>query len=74
MDVKRIERIADRIVDVFSDMRVTDSELIYVAMYVVIKAQPATIVERVVEFGEQVKWELNNNRKNKGYIQDGLFE
>jgi F0F1-type ATP synthase gamma subunit len=74
MDAKRIERVADKIVDAFSDMRITDQELIYVAMYTVMKSQPTIIVERIVEFGEQVKWEIKNERRNREYIQDGLFD
>ena len=74
MDIKRIERVADRVVDAFADMRITDQELIYVAMYTVMKAQPPIIVERIVEFGEQVKWEIKNERQNKEYVQDGLFD
>jgi hypothetical protein len=73
MDAKKCERAADRIVDAFADMRITDRELMYVAMYTVIKAQPIQILERVVEFGEQVKWEINNNRQNREYVEDGLF-
>ena len=65
MDAKRIERVADKIVDAFSDMRITDQELIYVAMYTVMKSQPTIIVERIVEFGEQVKWEIKNDRRTK---------
>ena len=74
MDARRMERAADKIVDAFSDMRITDQELIYVAMYTVMKSQPTIIVERIVEFGEQVKWEIRNDRRNKEYIQDGLFD
>ncbi len=73
MDIRRIERVADKVVDAFADMRITDQELIYVAMYTVMKAQPPIIVERIVEFGEQVKWEIRNDRQNKEYVQDGLF-
>ena len=74
MDIKRIERVSDKVVDAFADMRITDQELIYVAMYTVMKAQPRIIVERIVEFGEQVKWEIKNERQNKEYVQDGLFD
>ena len=74
MDIKRIERVADKVVDAFADMRITDQELIYVAMYTVMKAQPRIIVERIVEFGEQVKWEIKNDRQNTEYVQDGLFD
>ena len=73
MDARRIEKAAERIVDAFADMRITDEELMYVAMYTVIKANPVQILERVVEFGEQVKWEIRNERKNREYVEDGLF-
>jgi N-acetyl-gamma-glutamylphosphate reductase len=73
MDVKRLERSADKIIDAFADMRIDDRELMYVAMYVVIKAQPSHIIDRVVEFGEQLKWEIKNDRRNDQYVQDNLF-
>jgi hypothetical protein len=37
------------------------------------KAQPVEILYRVVEFGEQIKWEVNNKRKNDKAVQDELF-
>ena len=73
MDIKRIERSADRILDAFADLRVDDNEIMYVAMYVVIKAQSGQLLSRVVDFGEQVKWELNHRRENTSYVQDNLF-
>ena len=73
MDVKRIERSADKILDAFADLRINDNELMYVAMYVVIKAQRGQLLSRVVEFGEQVKWEINNRKENTSYVQDNLF-
>jgi hypothetical protein len=73
MDVKRIERSADKLIDAFADMRITDDEMMYVAMYCVIKARPSQIIERMVEFGEQLKWEINNDRRNDKYVQDNLF-
>lgn len=74
MDANRLSRMADKIVDAFSDMRVSDEDLMYVAMYTVIRAQPREILERVVEYGEQVKWEIRNERKNREWVQDGLFD
>lgn len=74
MDTNRISKMADKILDAFADMRVTDDELMYVAMQTVIRAYPRQILERVVEYGEQVKWEIRNERRNKEWIQDGLFD
>lgn len=73
MDIKRLERMADRVLDVFSDMRVSESELIYVAMYTVIKSYNREVVSRVIEYGKQVEWEVNNQRRNNSYVQDRLF-
>ena len=73
MDIKRLERMADRVLDVFADMRVQDNELIYVAMYTVIKSYNPDIVHRVIEYGKQVEWEVNNKRRNDSYVQDGLW-
>jgi len=73
MDTRRIERAADKIVDVFSDIRIEERELVYVAMYVVMRAQPKEVLDRVVEFGEQVKWEINNRNRSKTSEQYKLF-
>ncbi len=73
MEVRRIERSADKIIDAFADMRIEDREMMYVAMYVVMKAGNRQLLDRVVEFGEQVKWEINNRRENAEYVQDNLF-
>jgi|SanBayMetagenome_1026888.scaffolds.fasta_scaffold75598_2 hypothetical protein len=73
MDINRIYKSADRIIDVFSDMRIRDNEIMYVAMQVVMRAYPVEVLHRVVEFGEQVKWEINNDRSNSKYVQDELF-
>ena len=73
MDVKRLERGADKIMDVFSDLRVEDKEIMYVAMYCVIKANDA-ILDRIVEFADQIHWEINNRKENRNYVQDDLFQ
>ena len=73
MDANRISKMADKIIDLFADMRVSDEEMMYVAMYTVIRANPRQILERVVEYGEQVKWEIRNDRRNTEWIQDELF-
>lgn len=71
MDVKRLERAADRVIDSFADIRIDDKEIMYVAMYCVIKSNDV-ILERLVEFAEQIKWEVNNRKENR-YVQDDLF-
>ena len=73
MDIRRMERAADKVLDAFADIRIEDKELMYVAMYVVIKSQNRQLLDRVIEFGEQVKWELNSRREEMNYVQDDLF-
>lgn len=73
MDMRRIERAADKLVDVFSDIRIEERELVYVAMYVVMRAQPKEVLDRVIEFGEQVKWEINNRDRSNTSEQYKLF-
>ena len=73
MDVRRIERSADKIIDAFADMRIEDREMMYVAMYVVMKSGSGQLLDRVIEFGEQVKWEINNRKENTQHVQDNLF-
>lgn len=73
MDVKRIERSADRVMDAFADIRIEDKEIMYVAMYCVIKSNPA-ILERLVEFAEQIKWEIEHRKESNRYVQDNLFD
>lgn len=74
MDIRRMERAADKVLDAFADIRIEDKELMYVAMYVVIKSQNRQLLDRVIEFGEQVKWELNSRREEIRYVQDNLFD
>jgi hypothetical protein len=74
MNVTMIDRSAKRIIDAFSDYRVTDNDLIYVAARVAMTAYPNDILYRIVEFNEQLKWEINNNRRNHRYVQDSLFD
>jgi len=73
MDIRRLEKSADKIVDAFADLRIEDKELIYVAMYVVMKSGTSQILDRVVEFGEQVKWEINNRNRSNTSEQYKLF-
>lgn len=69
MDTKRLERIADRILDVFADIRVSMEEIVYVAMYITIKThnQPE-LRHRILEFSDQVKWEIKHERKSNDRV------
>lgn len=73
-DIRRFEKHAMKILDVFSDGRVTGQDLMYIAFYTVIKAYPQDpVLDRLVEFTEQVKWERQRMKENSDYEQDTLF-
>lgn len=73
-DIRRFEKAAIKLLDVFSDGRMTTEDLMYVAFYTVIKAYPQDpVLNRVIEFAEQVKWERERYERNKQYEQDTLF-
>jgi hypothetical protein len=72
MDVRVNERAADKILDVFSDGRITSGDLMMVAMYTVSKARTRGIVERVLEFAEHVKYEIDRQEKINNEA-DSLF-
>jgi len=74
VDHKRFERAADKIVDVFSDGRITAHDLMYVAFYTVISAYPEQVVDRVIEYAEHVKYERDRIKESRSnYVQDTLF-
>lgn len=73
-DHRRFEKAAAKIVDVFSDGSITAHDLMYVAFYTVIQAYPEQVVDRVIEYAEQVKWERNRIKESRNnYEQDTLF-
>ena len=72
MDVKRLERAADKVIDSFADIRIDDNEIMYVAMYCVIKSNDV-ILDRLIEFAQQIHWEVNNRKAERNYVQDDLF-
>ena len=72
-DHKRFERGAMKILDVFSDGRVRDHDLMYLAFYTVINAYPSLVLDRLVEYVEHVKVERERIERTRGYEQDTLF-
>ena len=72
-DHRRFEKSAQRILDVFSDGRVTDHDLMYVALYTVVNAYPENVLDRLVDFVNHVTFERERIRKDQSYVQDTLF-
>lgn len=72
-DRARFERAALKILDVFSDGRIRDHDLMHVAFYTVINAYPEIVLDRLIEFTEHVKFERTRIREEQGYEQDTLF-
>jgi len=72
-DRSRFEKAAQKILDVFSDGRIRDHDLMYVAFYTVINAYPDIVLDRLVEYTEHVKFERTRIREDQEYVQDTLF-
>lgn len=73
MDVRHMEKQSKKILDVFSDGRITGFDLIYLAFYTVVNAYPDVVLDRLIEYTEHVKYERERMKENKNYVQDTLF-
>jgi hypothetical protein len=69
----QFQKYADKILQIFSDNRVTDEDLMYVAFYTVINAYPEVVLDRIVEYTEHVKLERQRIKEDRNYVQDSLF-
>lgn len=69
----QFQKYADKILEIFSDNRVTDDDLMYVAFYTVINAYPEPVLDRIVEYTEHVKFERQRIKEDRNYVQDSLF-
>jgi hypothetical protein len=69
----QFQKYADKILEIFSDNRVTDDDLMYVAFYTVINAYPELVLDRIVEYTEHVKFERQRIKEDRNYVQDSLF-
>lgn len=72
-DRSRFEKGAQKILDVFSDGRIRDHDLMYVAFYTVINAYPEVVLDRIADFANHVEYERNRIREDQNYVQDTLF-
>jgi hypothetical protein len=69
MDMKRTERIADKIIASIADMQVSDGEMMYVAMYLVIKTNGMLeLRSRLLELCTQIKWEHDREVSRNGQL------
>lgn len=72
-DRGRFEKAAQRLLDVFSDGRIRDHDLMYVAFYTVINAYPEAVLDRIADFADHVKFERQRIKEDQSYVQDTLF-
>ena len=72
-DRSRFEKHAQRLLDIFSDGRVRDHDLMYLAFYTVINAYPEVVLDRIQEFANHVDYERNRIKEEQQYVQDTLF-
>jgi hypothetical protein len=73
MDAKRCEKAAAKILDVFSDGRLTNNDLLYVAFQTVIQAYPEIVLDRLIEYTEHVKIERERIAESRNNEQYTLF-
>jgi outer membrane lipopolysaccharide assembly protein LptE/RlpB len=72
----QFQKYADKILAIFSDGRVRDHDLMYVAFYTVIGAYPEVVLDRIIEYTEHVKFErdrIKEDMEYRKYVQDTLF-
>lgn len=73
-DRARFQKAASKILDIFSDGRIRDHDLMYVAFYTVADAYPLDpVVDRLLDYAEHVKFERDRLREDMNYAQDTLF-
>lgn len=72
-DRSRFEKAAQKVLDVFSDGRIRDHDLMYVAFYTVINAYPEAVLDRIADFAGHVEFERNRIKEEQNYVQDTLF-
>jgi len=72
-DRGRFEKAAQKVLDIFSDGRIRDHDLMYVAFYTVVNAYPEAVLDRVIDFAEHVKYERTRIKEEQAYVQDTLF-
>lgn len=56
-DHKHFEKAAKKVLDVFSDQRITDLDLMHVAFYTVVNAYPPEVLDKIIEFAAHVEYE-----------------
>lgn len=72
-DRSRFSKAADKVLDIFSDGRICDHDLMYVAFYTVINAYPETTLDRIIEYTDHIKFERARIKEERNYVQDTLF-
>lgn len=71
MDHKHFQKAAGKILDVFSDERITYHDLMYVALYAVTNAYPKSVLDKIVDFANHVEYERERLQSAPGYDRLG---
>jgi hypothetical protein len=69
-DHKHFERAAKKILDVFSDNRITNHDLMHVAFYTVANAYPEYVLDSIVEFSYHIEEERKRIKAAKDLTND----
>lgn len=72
-DRARFDKAARKVLDVFSDGRIRDHDLMYVAFYTVVQAYPEVVLDRIIEYTEHIKFERERIKEDTRYVADTLF-
>jgi hypothetical protein len=72
-DRGRFEKAAYKVLDIFSDGRIRDHDLMYVAFYTVINAYPEVVLDRIRDFADHIEFERKRIKEDHNYVQDTLF-
>lgn len=72
-DRSRFQKGAQKILDIFSDGRIRDHDLMYLAFYTVIDAYPEVVLDRIMDFASHIEFERKRIKEDQEYVQDTLF-
>lgn len=67
------QKYADKILQIFSDGRVRDHDLMYIAFYTVVNAYPEVVLDRIIEYTDHIKFERERIKEDSRYVADTLF-
>lgn len=56
---KMFSKSADKILDIFYDVRIADTDLMHVAFYTVVQSEHPDVINKILEFADHVRHEMD---------------